>query len=254
MELDNQKFKNYFWLLLDLVLAAFFLNLVLFVMPTLQKFGNSFLPARTLSVTSDGKAYAVPDIAELSFSVVSRGTNPNSLADENNKKINTAIAFVKSQGIGEKDIKTVGYNLSPDYRYDPDTGQSSIVSYTLTQTVRLKIRDFGKISPIMGGLTPLGINQISGVNFTIEEPEKFLTEARAEAFKKAKEKAERIAAQSGVSLGRVVSVGEYGGVPPIPYYAKEMIGLGGGDAITPPVIEPGQEEIRVNVTVTYELR
>ncbi|MBI4094845.1 MAG: SIMPL domain-containing protein [Candidatus Liptonbacteria bacterium] len=252
--MNSDRTKQYFWFFLNIFIAALIANVLFFVMPTIQKFGDSFHPARVISVSAEGKTYVVPDIAQLSFSVVSRGQNPNTLADENNRKINSAIEFVKKEGIDAKDIRTTGYNLAPDYRYEPDTERSIITGYTLTQTVTVKIRDFGKISTILGGLTPLGINQISGVNFTVDDQEKYVAEARAEAFQKARAKAAQMAKENGVGLGRVLNVSESSGGYPIPFYAER--GGFGGDFTAPkaPVIEPGTEELRVTVSVTYALR
>lgn len=249
------KSKKYFWILLNLVLAAIFANIVFAVMPTVSRFGDSIVSPRTLTVTADAKTFTTPDIAQLSFSVVTRGQNPVQITDENNKKINAAIELIKKKGVEAKDIKTTGYNLSPDYRYDRKEETSIITGYTLTQSVSLKIRNFALISDILGSLPPLGINQIGGVSFMVDEPEQFLAEAREIAFTKARNKALNLARQNGVSLGRVISINEFGGPYPQPYYARSAEAFGkGGDAVTAPTIEPGQEQITVNVSVTYELR
>jgi len=254
--MDASKAKGYFWVLLNLVLAGMVVNLVFFVMPTIKKYGDSLYPVGSISVSAEGKAIATPDVAQVSFSVVSRGKNPEELADNNNQKVSAAITFVKSEGIDAKDIKTSGYSLSPDYQYDPKTERNFITGYTLTQTVNLKIRDLFKVAKVIGGLTPLGVNQIGGVNFTIDDPEKVMAQAREDAFARAKVKAAKMAEQGGVRLGRIISVGEYGSGP-TPYYgaAAGKFGLGGeAMSVAAPTIEPGTEEIRVQVTITYALK
>lgn len=251
--MDTEKAKNYFWPFLNLFILALVVNLVFFVMPAIRKYSKSFPPTRTITVSAEGESIATPDVAETSFSVLSRGVDPQELADMNNRKMNDVVEFVKSQGIGEADIKTVGYSLNPDYRYDPDTGQSSITGYTLTQTVRVKIRDLGKTAALLAGLTPRGVNQIGGISFIVDDPEQALAEARSDGFRKARVKAEAMAAQNGVKLGRVISINEYqGGVP---YYGEaRAFGVGGDGGITPPKIEPGTQDVSVQVSVTYELK
>ena len=254
--MDEQKIK----IRLNQVLVVFFAVLVIAIVYSLiwgpaAKFAESFVPSRTFSVNAEGKVVVSPDIAKLSFSVVSEGPDPEKLADENNKKMNEAIAFVKEQGIEEKDVKTTQYNLSPRYSYDRQTGKSYIYSYELTQTIFVKIRDFAKIGKILAGLPEYGINQISSISFEVDEPENYLAEARTEAFQKAKEKADKMAKDARVKLGRIINFGEYQGGT-VPRY--EALGIGGGEtlakSITPPSIEPGSQEITVQVTVTYEIR
>ena len=238
---------------MDIAIAAFIVNLVFAVMPAVKRFGKSLPSMRTVTVSAEGKVTISPDIAETSFGVVSRGQDPVKLADDNNKKVTAAIEFLKKQGIEVKDIKTVGYNLNTEY--DWTAKERKILGYILTQTVGVKIRDLNKAAAIIGGLTPLGVNEVSGISFSIDDPEKYLTEARAEAFKKAQEKAAAMATSNGVSIGKVLNISEYGGAPPMPYY----YGKGGpmmaevARDVAAPSIEPGSQEVRVSVTVTYEL-
>ncbi len=247
--------KVCFWILLDILVVGIILNLVLFVMPAIKKFGNSLAPARMTTVSAEGKTTVTPDLAESSFTVLSRGKNPTDLADTNNQKMSAVIEFLKSEGLADKDIKTTAYNLLPDYKYDPKTQSSIITGYTLTQTVFVKMRDFKKVPEIIGGLTPLGVNQIVGISFTVEEPEKFLAVARADAFGKAQAKAAEIAAENGVRLGRVMNIAESQNIP-VPYY-RTMSALGAAEmsapAVAAPTIEPGTQEVTAQVSLTYEL-
>lgn len=254
--MNTEKTKSYFWLLASLVLGAIFLNIVFFVMPMLARLGDSFQPVRTITVSAEGKTVVTPDLAQFSFSVVTQGQNPETIVDGNNRKVSVAIDFVKSQGVEAKDIKTSGYNLSPDYQYDEKTRRNYIVGYTINQSVNVKVRDFGKLPKLLAGLTPVGVNQLSGVSFTIDDPDRALEDARKQAFERARTKAQMMASASGVRLGRVVNVSEYAGGPgPIPYYGRaEAFGKGGDVMVVPPTIEPGTEEVSVQVSIVYELR
>ncbi|NCN53101.1 SIMPL domain-containing protein [Candidatus Wolfebacteria bacterium] len=246
--------KKYFWFLLNLVLLVVVL-VGLSSVKAIWGYKSSLYPAKTITVSAEGKSITAPDIASFSFSVVAEGNDPEKIAEDNNKKINEAITLVKQKGIEEKDIKTTGYNLSPRYEYDEVRRMSFISGYRLTQTVELKIRDFSKISEILGELPKIGINQIGSLTFNVDEPEQYRSEAREEALEKAREKAKEMAKQAGVRLGDVVSFNESGGQPPIFY---EKYGLGGVStdaAYAPsPSIEPGSQEINVTVSVTYEIK
>src|SRR6266481_524776 len=246
--------KKYFWISLDLALFAVFIVLIFFVAPAVDRFGNSLPAARTIVVSAEGKTTATPDTANLSFSVVSQGKDANALSDINNKKMNDAIAYIKSQGIDAKNITTAGYNLNPNYEWNATTQRSSIIGYTLTQTVNVKISDLSKTAKIIAGLTPLGINEIGGVTFSIDNPESYVQKARQDAITKAKHKAEDIANAAGVSLGRVVAVSESQQGGPIPYYAQSLGAARDNKGPVPPTIEPGTQDIIFSVSITYELQ
>jgi uncharacterized protein YggE len=250
--------KKYFWIALDLFIAVLVVGAVFFGMPLLQHLGSGFYPARTITVTAEGKTTVSPDLAEISFSVLSQGQDPQALSTNNNDKMNAVLQFVKAQGIDDKDMTTTNYDLSPNYQYDKNTQRNFITGYTLTQTVQVKVRDLNKVATVLGGLAPLGVNQIGGVNFTFDDPEKFLAVARADAFVKVEAKAKEMATSAGVSLGSIVTVAENNYVPgPSPLYmsANSAAGLGGAEAaISVPTIQPGTQDVTDDVSITYELR
>jgi len=211
-------------------------------------------PRRTIVVEGEGRATLKPDIATVSFSVISEGKDPVSLQADNNQKMTQAIEAVKTLGIEAKDIKTTGYNLSPRYVYRREKGRSEIDGYTLTQKVTVKVRNLDKVASVLAALPPAGINQIHGPNFSVDDPDEFLAAARAEAFAKAKRRATELAATAGVRLGKVVTFSESGGQPPI-VFAREFSTLGvGGEGSTQPPIEIGSEEVVVRINVTYQIR
>jgi uncharacterized protein YggE len=229
-----------------------------------RSYSRSIEPSsfRSFSVSGEGEVVTVPDVAEFSFSVITQGgTDIAALQEANVEKTNAAIDFVKSEDVDAKDIKTQNYNLEPRYQYYscPRDGGScpppEIVGYTITQTVLVKIRDFTKIGDVLGGVVDAGANSVSQLNFTIDDPEQVQNEARKEAISQAKVKAESIAKAAGFSLGRLLSISESGSFPqPVLYRAESLsYGIGGAD-LAAPSIEPGSEDVTINVTLTYEIR
>lgn len=225
-------------------------------------YSNSISPDRHRSfvVRGEGKVTAKPDIAEFSVSVTTDGATAN-LADtqeENAQKNNAVISFVKENGVKDEDIKTSNYSIEPRYEY-PNCAYykicppAKLVGYTVRNTVNVKLRDFEKISPILSGVVERGANNLSGPSFNIDKPEKLKSEARAEAIGKARAEALEIAKASGVRVGRIISISEdYS--PIYPVYRNYMKAIDNEAALSiSPAIEPGVEEITVNVTVTYEI-
>lgn len=242
------------------VLTLFFLVFTLLLIYSmfwgpLKHLAESLMPSRVVTVTADAKATLVPDIAQFSFSVVTEGTDSQVVADQNNKIMNQAIDFVKSNGVALQDIKTIQYNLSPRYNYDRNTGKSYIYGYELDQMVSVKIRDFSKIGKLLGGLPSYGVNDVSSISFQVDDPEKYLVSARDQAFDKAQSKANEMATKLGVRLGDIINFVESSSGPgPLPYETIGKFGLGGVAPSVAPAIQPGSQETTVTVSVTYEIR
>ncbi len=246
--------KTWFWGLLALLFAVAIINLVFFVMPMLSNLSASFVPARTITVSAEGMTTVTPDLAEITFSVMTQGKNPADLQAADSGKSVAIAQFLASQKIASSDIATTAYSLSPNYQYDASTQRNYITGYTLTDTVQVKIHDLAQVPAILGGLTPLGVNQIGNVDFTLNDPDAFLAIARGQAITKAEAKAAEIAGETGVSLGRVVTVSESGVIPtPLPYGVYGGV-AGSMAAVQSPTVNPGTQEVKDNVTITYEIR
>lgn len=211
---------------------------------------------REITVSGEGKAYIVPDVAITTLGLTTEGTTSEEAVSQNNTKINEIIAAIKALGIEDKDIKTINYNLYPKYAYTDGRG-SYINGYTLSQEINLKIRDFEKVGEVIQKATSLGANTITQLQFTVDDPEAAKNEATQQAIQKAKEKAKALAESSGLKLGKLVNVYEGGDYnPPVPIYSiseKAMDGVGGGGGSAPD-IQAGQQEITVTMNLVYRIK
>lgn len=222
--------------------------------------------SRTYVATGEGKVVTKPDIATFTFSIIDEGGKDiGALKTENDKKSGKIVDFLVSQKIDKADIKTLNYNVSPRYQTCYSTAgrvcpPSEIVGYTISQMYEVKIRDFAKMNDVLSGVVAAGANDVSQISFTVDDMSKLRNEAKAEAIKNAKDQAEMIAKAGGFKLGKIVSVDEGGGMPvPMMYGKNAVLGMGGGAdmaASAPSVaqIEPGSQEVVVDVMVRFEIQ
>lgn len=218
-------------------------------------------PQRIISFTAEGKVFAKPDIARLSFYTITQGEKAEDVQLENNLRMQKVVDFVKKQKVNPEDLKTAQYSLTPQYDYHwCRTNDKNyipcppkIIGYELTQGIEVKIRHFEKINEIIGGLTTAGANRISDVVFDIDDIEKYKNEARVEALKKIEQRANLLKEKTTLRIGKIVNVSEGGDYYP---YRMEKIGAIATpkDSAAPAPIESGMQEITVQLTVSYALR
>lgn len=217
-------------------------------------------PKNVMTVSAEGKVSATPDLATVTLGVVSQGNNAADVQDQNSKKINKIIDFVKAQGITKDDISTSQFNIYP--RYDYTAGKNEINGYEARQTISIKVRGVDKstdkLGKVLDGATNNGANEVSGVSLSFEDPDNLRQEARQQAIAKAKVKAQELAKTAGITLGKVVSVSESGSVGyPVPMYA-DAAGMGGGgmslEKSVSPNIEPGSQDITAQMSVVFEVK
>jgi uncharacterized protein len=254
MEIVNSEnmHKPMVWYKILALLCVTAIVIVSVVMATKKDdFNNQF------SVSATGRVYAKPDIATLTVGLKTEAKQTAALAvKENTDKMNGVIQTLKDLGIEEKDIKTTNYNLNPVYDWTDGTGQR-LKGYEVSQNVEVKIRDLNKIGDAIAKTTEKGANQVGNIAFTIDDEFALKNQARDEAIKKAKEKAEAIVEATGMKLGDIINVYESQVTYPVyANYSKDMAyGMGGAaESIPSPAIQSGQNEVVVETTVVWEVK
>ena len=76
--------------------------------------------------------------------------------------------------IEKKDLKTSNFSVYPQYRTE-GADKHQVVTYRASNTVTVTVRDLDKVGDILTKAVAAGSNQISGPNFSISEPEKYLS-------------------------------------------------------------------------------
>lgn len=245
---------TFFFVFLTILISVYIMNGI----KRGRYIGQEIERQNTISVSGEGEIYVKPDLAKVTFTVKNEAKTVIEAMEENTKRMNDVIEYIKKEGVEDKDVKTTSFNIYPRYEYvrdreieiyPPPASKRVLVGYEISQSLQVKIRDMTKIGSIIQAATESGANQMSGLAFIVDKEDEFKEQARAEAIKNAKEKAKELASQLGIRLVRITNFQESGVFPRF-YGYDEALGLGMAEA---PQIETGQNLIRVTVTVTYEI-
>ena len=119
------------------------------------------------------------------------------------------------------------------------------------KTLAQKVQDYIVTTSPDGSITPQ-------VSFSNEKQKTLETQAREEALKDAKSKAEANAKQLGAKIGRVISIKDniYSGVSPMPWISSTDAGISDSSTKSSSSsysIQPGLNEYSFSIEVTYEL-
>lgn len=227
-------------------------------------FGRPGVPATdTVTVQGSGQATLPPDVARISFSVENIATTVADAQAATTKQANAALDFVKEQGIAEKDVKTLSYNISPQYSYPnpcvsgtfcPDYNRApKITGYQVSETIQITMRDLTKVGDLLAGLGKLEVQNLNGPAFALDDSTAGYDAARADAITKAKTQAALLAKQLGVRLGKIVNFSESSGGYAYPMMAYGLGGVSESKASTPSV-PVGENTYNASVSITYEIR
>ena len=205
-----------------------------------------------LDVTAEGRTTRTPDVATIRAGVVTQSATAAAALRENSAQMTRVLAALRRAGVAERDIQTSNVGLSPQYRYVEN--QAPVVTgYQANNSVSVRFRDVAKSGAILDALVAEGANQIDGPNLSIDKPDAALDEARIDAVRRARARAELYAKAAGLSVARIVSIGETGenagGPPPPMVFARAQMADGASTKIA-----AGERDVTVTVNVRFLLK
>jgi uncharacterized protein len=212
-----------------------------------------FINGTRLDISATGEVTRVPDLANISAGVQTLQPTASGAIEENATRMERVRAALKRAGIDDRDIQTSTISLNPEYRY-VENQPPKLTGYRATNTVNVKFRDLKRTGAILDALVAEGSNQISGPNLTIDKPEAAYDEARVKAIAAGRARADLYARALGKRVVRILSVSESGAYvpPPMPMgYARGMVAQ---DAAAKTEIDPGTQQLQVNVSMSFELQ
>ncbi|HEX7695441.1 MAG TPA: SIMPL domain-containing protein [Sphingomonas sp.] len=204
-----------------------------------------------LDVTATGKTTRVPDLATIRAGVVTQAPTAGQALGDNAQRMAGVLAALKKAGIEARDVATANVSLQPQYRYE-DNKPPVITGYQATNSVSIRFRDIAKSGPILDTLVAQGANQIEGPSLSLDQPDAALDEARVDAVKRARARAELYAKAAGLSVVRILTISEGGEIagppPPMPVYRMAAA------KVADTVVMPGESDVTATITVRFLLK
>lgn len=222
----------------------------------------------TLSV--NGEAKAIPDIAEITGGIEAKGANAKEALAIQTSKMNEINKNLVAIGIDSKDISTEQVNINPTYIWTPKEGQR-IKSYQATNIVKVKVRKTDAVASVLDAMVKDGSNRIDGVVFKMENKDAPAQIARADALSKANSRAAAYAKAAGMKVFKIVAIAENGSQTENPgggtsyeYYPESPKLVERKTSVSSyhapleysniPSVQGGEIAASVSLNVTYEFR
>ena len=194
----------------------------------------------TVTVSGVGSVSAIPDEAEMSFGVETRGATAREAVRANADAARRVINALRQAGARELATQYVSvYPISGE--------DGTITGYSASNSVSA-VSDVADAPALVDAAVEAGANTVSGPSMSSTNAEELYRQALADAVAEARARAEVLAKAANRSLGEITSISEATAGTPVPYYA-ERAAL---DAATP--IVPGKQDTTATVTVTFTLR
>ena len=210
-----------------------------------------------ITVTSQEKIKAEPDIAEITYSVYSQAADASTCQSENQTDLDAVLALLKEKGIADTSVQTSGLGLNPIY--DWDNGKK-ITGYEMTTEVVVSDVAIEDAGAIISDSVNAGINSIDSVQYQCSNFDEIYQEALKKAIESARVKAEAMAEAGGCKLGTMTNVQEYSSGQQARYYdtsyssGMAMKEMAMEDAGAGRNLMPGQVDVEAEVSATFSIQ
>lgn len=244
--------------------ASFSLDYRLIILVLLATIGAMFLiwrpwaapvseDDRTINVTGEAKVTATPDEYVFYPTYEFKNADKDLALKDLTKKSDEVVAKLKELGVADNKIKT--NSDGNDYPVYYPESDSKYATYSLRLTVTVDSREHAqKIQDYLLTTTPQG-SVSPQATFSDAKRKELENQARDEATKDARAKADQSAKNLGFKVGKVKSVSDGSG------FNGDYIRMQGGTEPSGIVtdgqklaVQPGENELHYSVTVTYFVR
>ena len=200
-------------------------------------------------VTSgEGEVKRAPDRAWVEIRAESRSKDPKEAQRLNADAMAAVMAKLKGMALGEQAIRTLSYDLQPEFDYA--NGRQTLRGYLARNAIEVRVDDIVRVGDVLGAAVGSGATSVGGLRFDLKDRQGAEREALRLAVQDARSRAEALAAGAEVKIDRIIRIEEARSPigPPRPMPMMREMAAMAGDAAPP--ITPGTVEIRAQVTLT----
>ncbi len=203
-----------------------------------------------IEMSGTAKVSVVPDMAQFSFAVNARGKSLPALKSEIDRKTTAVIALCKKLDIDTKHISSAEVSIHPQYNHQT----RELIGYDISRNINVELHNLERYSDLINGAIKSGITTVNNINLGVRSRSKLEAQALADAVKAARTKAEIVAKNAGIQLGKVISVRESGSNFDNRRYQFRANGEDAMAGQLQGAFEPGEISVTATVVVTFTIQ
>lgn len=168
---------------------------------------NASDETKKITVSAQGVVTVDPDIAYIRLSIQEQRTTAKEASDAVNLKMQDVFKVMEEMGVEKKDLKTLNFNLSPQYNYQ--NSPPDLYAYQAENRVEVTVRDMEQVGELLAAALDAGANNVETVSYDLKDK----TEAYEEALK--------LAVQSAADKAGIMAEALSVQVDPVPRLLSE---------------------------------
>lgn len=161
------------------------------------------LPA--INVTGQAEIKVAPDLIDLRLGVEVIDQDLAKAKAAHDKRVVAVLKALRDNGVEDKDVQTDYLAITP--RYDGNV-KSRPDWYSVEKSIQCTVRDVTTFEKVLAAALDAGATNVDGIDFRTTKLREFRDQARVNALRAAREKADLLATELGVKRGRALGITE----------------------------------------------
>ncbi|MDQ6672691.1 MAG: SIMPL domain-containing protein [Chloroflexota bacterium] len=205
-----------------------------------------------ISVVGQGIVITQPNIARITLGVEVFDPSLSKAQASASSNMDAVVNKLKADGIADTDIRTVSYNVIPQYDQQ-NQNQPLLRGYQVQNLVEVKSNNVGSLGSLIDDAVASGATRVYGIRFEASDMSALKSQARDQAMQDARAQADQLARDAGVTLGRTISieVSDTSGTTPIRAPAQAAAPAA---AVSTTPIQSGELSISTTVHVVWAIQ
>ncbi|MBI2833156.1 MAG: SIMPL domain-containing protein [Acidobacteria bacterium] len=200
--------------------------------------------------TGEAIVHVPPDRAHVNITAQSRARSPREAQQRNAEAMAAVQRKLKDARIPPDAIRTLTYDLQPEFDYQ--NGRQTLRDYLATNTIEVRVDEIERVGDVIDLSIGSGATSVSGIRFDLKNRDAVERDALRQAVADARARADAAAAGAGQTVQRVLRIEEQRLEHRPPPRPMMMAARADVAAVETP-IAAGELEVRAQVTLTAEL-
>ena len=187
-----------------------FITIFLLFSP-LTTFANSSVPAnRHIAVQGTAEVLAKPDMAQISFEVISFKDKSLDAKRDVDNRVNLLFKGLSKYGVKETDVSASSVLTHNDNdMFNVESGTAINAGYVAIRTLKVTLRNIEKVNDFIDFALSVKINEVTNIELMSSKAAQLEAEATQGAIENAIVKGGKLAKAFGAELGKIYSINSH---------------------------------------------
>jgi uncharacterized protein YggE len=210
----------------------------------------------TISVSGTGHVSLTPDRYSFTATVQTMAPSVEEAVNDNNQKVAAVIAALNAAGAKAEEIQTANFSIYPqqDYSQQQQGKPPRIIGYQVANSITVTRKQVSDAGRLLQAAVSAGVNQTSGLSFSVSDPSRGRDEGLRAAFAEAHAKASLFATAAGRTLGPAIAINELGSMQPQPRPMMARNAMAAQVVSSEVPVESGTTELTFTVSVVFAMK